>query len=332
MKMYIKEYYPFLIILLILNIMILFIGYIDPLVPIHALIYIVIINIAVAGFGIGFDYRRKQKFYKDIRQLSKHEDIDHLNREKSEFQKDYIDMLARLKKEYYSVVEIESNRTKENLDEMTRFIHDLKMPLTTMQLMINDLEPKSREKILTEWQRLDQKLNEILYLKRLPNIENDLHFEEIAFDQIINQSIRKLRTLCVHKGIGFDIHFNVEAVITDMKWITFIIDQLINNAVKYSENNDIEIRTTMADGFILFSIKDYGRGIKNADIKRLFDAGFTSTSDKNDSQSTGMGLYLAQEASKSLEIDISVKSVYGEYTIFVLTFPKMNHMTEIKTM
>lgn len=332
MKMYIKEYYPFLIILLILNIMILFIGYIDPLVPIHALIYIVIINIAVAGFGIGFDYRRKQKFYKDIRQLSKHEDIDHLNREKSEFQKDYIDMLARLKKEYYSVVEIESNRTKENLDEMTRFIHDLKMPLTTMQLMINDLEPKSREKILTEWQRLDQKLNEVLYLKRLPNIENDLHFEEVAFDQIINQSIRKLRTLCVHKGIGFDIHFNVEAVITDMKWITFIIDQLINNAVKYSENNDIEIRTTMADGFILFSIKDYGRGIKNADIKRLFDAGFTSTSDKNDSQSTGMGLYLAQEASKSLEIDISVKSVYGEYTIFVLTFPKMNHMTEIKTM
>lgn len=312
--------------------MILFIGYIDPLVPIHALIYIVIINIAVAGFGIGFDYRRKQKFYKDIRQLSKHEDIDHLNREKSEFQKDYIDMLARLKKEYYSVVEIESNRTKENLDEMTRFIHDLKMPLTTMQLMINDLEPKSREKILTEWQRLDQKLNEVLYLKRLPNIENDLHFEEVAFDQIINQSIRKLRTLCVHKGIGFDIHFNVEAVITDMKWITFIIDQLINNAVKYSENNDIEIRTTMADGFILFSIKDYGRGIKNADIKRLFDAGFTSTSDKNDSQSTGMGLYLAQEASKSLEIDISVKSVYGEYTIFVLTFPKMNHMTEIKTM
>ncbi|HJE19962.1 MAG TPA: sensor histidine kinase [Aliicoccus persicus] len=332
MKMYIKEYYPYFILLIIINVSILFISYIDPLVPMHALIYIVLINLFITAIAVGIDFNRKKEFYRSIRKLEKHEEIDYLPSERSAFQQDYFDVLRGLKQEYNKMVEIESNRTKENLDEMTRFIHDLKMPLTTMQLMINDLKEEDRSKILTEWQRLDQKLNEILYLKRLPNIENDLHFEMIKIPDIVNQSIRKLRTICLHKGIGFDIHFNVTEVVSDVKWVTFVIDQLISNAVKYSENNDIEIRTTMADGYVIFSIKDYGRGIKEADIKRIFDAGFTSTSDKNDNQSTGMGLYLAAQASNALEIEIDVESVYGAHTIFVLTFPKLNHMTEIRTM
>lgn len=332
MKLYVKEHYPYFILLGILNVSILLIGYVDPSVPMHALIYIVLINLVLILVGIWVDYLRKRKFYKDIKSFSNHEEIEHLNYPKTSFQEEYIDALLRLKRQYHTVLDQESSRTKENLDEMTRFIHDLKMPLTTMQLMINDLPPNDRVKILTEWQRMDQKLNEILYLKRLPNIENDLHFERLAFNTIIDQTIRKLRTICLHKGIGFDIHLNVKHVVSDMKWVTFVIDQLISNAVKYSEDNDIEIRTTMVNGYTNLSIKDYGRGIKQADLKRIFDAGFTSTSNKDDAQSTGMGLYLAKEATNALDIDIKVDSVYGDYTIFVLEFPKTNKMTEIQTM
>ncbi len=330
--MYIREYYPYFIILAILNLSILFIGYIDPSIPMQSLIYIVLINVLIIGLGMYFDYRRKRQFYKDVRSISKHEDIEHLQRARTNFQDEYLQTLDRLKSQYYKEVEKESSRTKENLDEMTRFIHDLKMPLTTMQLMLNDLNQKDKEKLSIEWQRIDQKLNEILYLKRLPNIKNDLHFESIDLKSIIGHSVQKLRTICLHKGIGFDIHLNVEAVVNDMKWVSFIIDQLISNAVKYSESNDIEIRTTMVDGFVHFSIKDYGRGIKKADMSRLFDAGFTSTSDKTESQSTGMGLYLAKEAADALEIDISVESEYGVYTIVVLKFPKVNDMTKIQSM
>lgn len=330
--MYIKEHYPYFIIIGLLNLSILVVGYIDPTIPMQALLYLVLINLVILIFGIFIDFRRKQNFYKDVRSLSRHEDIEHLNRARTIFQEDYIETLERLKRQYYAEVEKESSRTKENLDEMTRFIHDLKMPLTTMQLMLNDLDQKDKEKLSVEWQRIDQKLNEILYLKRLPNIENDLHFETLEFKYLIDRSVQKLRTICVHKGIGFDIHLNVETVVSDIKWVSFIIDQLISNAVKYSEQSDIEVRTTMVDGFIYFSIKDYGRGIREADLARIFDAGFTSTSDKTDQQSTGMGLYLAKEASDALEIEITVDSVYDVHTIFVLKFPKVNRVTEIQSM
>ena len=330
--MYVKEHYPYFIIIAILNICVLFIGFIDSSIPFESLIYIVLINLVILTLGVYLDYRRKRNFYKDIRNLSRHEHIEHFERGRTNFQDEYLQALDRLKRQYYKSVEKESSRTKENLDEMTRFIHDLKMPLTTMQLMLNDLEQKDKEKLSIEWQRIDQKLNEILYLKRLPNIKNDLHFETIDFKSIIDHSVQKLRTICLHKGIGFDIHLNVAEVVNDMKWVSFIIDQLISNAVKYSDSNDIEIRTTMIDGFVHFSIKDYGRGIKEADMSRLFDAGFTSTSDKTDSQSTGMGLYLAKEASDALEIDISLESEYGVYTIVVLKFPKVNDMTKIQSM
>lgn len=330
--MYLKEYYPYFIIIAILNLSILFVGYIDPSIPMQSLIYIVLINIVIIGFGIYIDYRRKHHFYKDVKRIMRHEDIEHLQRGKTAFQEEYLQTLERLKLQYYKEVEKESSRTKENLDEMTRFIHDLKIPLTTMQLMLNDLQQKDKEKLSIEWQRIDQKLNEILYLKRLPNIKNDLHFEAIDLESIIGRSVQKLRTICLHKGIGFDIHLNVETVINDIKWVSFIIDQLISNAVKYSESNDIEVRTTMIDGYVHFSIKDYGRGIKQSDMSRLFDAGFTSTSDKTDSQSTGMGLYLAKEAGDVLEIEISLESEYGAYTIVVLKFPKVNDMTKIRSM
>ena len=330
--MYVKEHYPYFILIAILNISILFVGYIDPSIPLNALIYIILINLVILAVGIYLDYQRKRRFYKDIRSLSRHEDIEHLERGRTNFETAYLEVLERLKLQYYKEVGKESSRTKENLDEMTRFIHDLKMPLTTMKLMLNDLDQKDKEKLSIEWQRIDQKLNEILYLKRLPNIENDLHFETIQLNSIIGHSVQKLRTICLHKGIGFDIHLNVGEIVNDMKWVSFIIDQLISNAVKYSASNDIEIRTTMVDGFVYFSIKDYGRGIKKEDINRIFDAGFTSTSDKTDTQSTGMGLYLAKEAADVLEIEITVDSVYGDYTIIMLKFPKVNHMTKIQSM
>src|SRR5699024_5369875 len=112
MKMYIKEYYPYFILLIIINVSILFISYIDPLVPMHALIYIVLINLFITAIAVGIDFNRKKEFYRSIRKLEKHEEIDYLPSERSAFQQDYFDVLRGLKQEYNKMVEIESNRTK----------------------------------------------------------------------------------------------------------------------------------------------------------------------------------------------------------------------------
>lgn len=322
--MYIRENYLWILFFVIVNIAILFVAVMDNSIPIESLIYIIMLNTLLLVIFLMVDIRRKKSFFNDIKNIRKHEDIDSADLPFTAFQKEYMEMLERLKVHHFNSLSNEASKTKENLDEVTRFVHDLKMPLTTMQLMLEDIKGDNKAKLMTEWHRLDQKLNEILYMKRLPNIKNDLYIEEVKLSQVFNHLIQKMRTMCMYKNIGFDIHLNVNECVTDLKWLTFIINEIISNAVKYSSNNDIEIRSSMLDGHTFISIKDYGRGIKSEDIKRIFDAGFTSTSDHGDTQSTGMGLYLAKEATQALGIEMDVTSVYGEYTIFVLKMPKDN--------
>src|SRR5699024_11532910 len=99
---------------------------------------------------------------------------------------------------------------------------------------------------------------------------------------------------------------------TDLKWFSFIIDQCIMNSVKYSENSDIDIESFLDEGWPVFRIKDRGRGIRERDLPRIFEAGFTSTSDHGDSQATGMGLYLADRKRTRL----NSSHVSNSYAVF----------------
>ncbi len=229
-------------------------------------------------------------------------------------------------------IEKESRKTRESLDEMTRWVHDMKMPMTTMKLMIDDLKDDEQLKIQEEWQRMEAMLNEMLYSKRLSNISNDLYIENVELEEIINSIIRKYRVICMQKGIGFDIHLDASLVQTDLKWCTFVLEQVISNSVKYSSDGDIAIRSMMEAGWITLEITDRGRGIRQEDLPRIFEAGFTSTSDHGDSRSTGMGLYLVREATAAMHIQLAVESDYGQGTTTKLTFPDRNNFQKVKTM
>lgn len=133
----------------------------------------------------------------------------------------------------------------------------------------------------------------------------------------------------MEKNIGFDIHLHEKNVHTDRKWLQFVMDQIITNSVKYSSDNDIVIKSQVTAGRMQLSVTDYGRGIKEKDIHRIFEAGFTSTSDHHDDQSTGMGMYLTKEVCDALAINIDVTSVYGDYTTVTLTFSKANEFSKI---
>ncbi|WP_245541943.1 sensor histidine kinase [Salinicoccus albus] len=245
----------------------------------------------------------------------------------------FIDVkLSTMKKYHNDSLEKETKKTEENLDELTRWIHDMKMPMTTMKLMIDDLDNKNRPAMEEEWLRLDATLNEMLYDKRLTNISNDLYIESVEIENVLSNTIRKLKTICIEKGIGFDMDLHVSHIETDLKWFSFMMDQIIGNSVKYSENSDIAISSYLREGWPVLEISDAGRGIRQEDIPRIFEAGFTSTSDHGDKGSTGMGMYLTKEAAGAMDIVIDVSSRYGEGTATMLTFPKKNEFQEVQTM
>ena len=327
--MYIKENIPVFLLFSVFNLVILLIGFIDNSIPNIAVLYIFIFNLLIFIIYIVWDLIRRKQFTSDLAHLESLDDVVGMSSGSTPEQRMIYDKLDELRRTHQNELDRESQRTRENLDELTRFIHDMKMPVTTMKLMIDDLDGAERNKISTEWTRLNSMLNEVLYLKRLPNIKNDLYIEQINLAELLNASIKKLRDICMKKNIGFDIRLHESEVHTDRKWMQFVLDQIITNSVKYSEDNDIVINGQVIKKQMIVKVTDYGRGIKEKDVGRIFESGFTSTSDHDDEQSTGMGLYLTKEVCDVLGVNIDVQSVYDEYTTVTLTFNQANEFTEI---
>ncbi|KHE66928.1 ATP-binding protein, partial [Halobacillus sp. BBL2006] len=169
-----------------------------------------------------------------------------------------------------------------------------------------------------------------LHQKRMPFIENDLYVEQTDLEDLIFSEIKTLQSWCVQKGIGFDLDLEAASVLSDAKWLAFIVRQLLTNAVKYSETSDIHLHSFESEGRTVLIIKDEGRGIDAKDLPRIFNKGFTSTTQHQDHAATGMGLYLTKKIAQSLHIHIEVHSTLNEGTTFTLTFPKMNEFETIR--
>lgn len=327
--MYFKENISTILLFIGFNGVILLIGFIDNSIPNVAVTYIFLFNLLIFLTYITWDYVRKRQFNNEFKNLESLDDTVGMTVGNTPQQRIIYEKLRDMRTIHQNELDKESLKTRENLNELTRFIHDMKMPVTTMKLMIDDLQGENRKKLSEEWTRLNSMLNEALYLQRLPNIKNDLYIEEINLDIVLNSAIKKLKDICIRKQIGFDIHLHEEMVYTDRKWIQFVIDQIVTNSVKYSKDNDIVVKGQSREGQMILSVTDYGRGIKRKDIDRIFEAGFTSTSHHEDAQATGMGMYLTKEVCKVLGITIDVQSEFGEFTTVTLTFSKVNEFSKI---
>ena len=327
--MYFKENISVIILFLIMNSFIVLVGLVDSGIPNVSIIYLVLFNLLILVIYLAWDFNRKRVFSKEFDGLMTLNDIEGINKPHVNAQKQVYEKLDELRTYHQTLLEEEAGKTKENLDELTRFIHDMKMPVTTMKLMIDDLEGTDHDKLASEWTRLNNMLNEVLYLQRLPNIKNDLYIERLNINDLVKRSILKLRSICIRKNIGFDVNFQTDYIYSDKKWLQFVIDQILANCVKYSSDNDIVIVGIMEDEHFKLSVTDFGRGIKAKDIDNIFQAGFTSTSDHDDDQSTGMGLYLSKEVCDILNIKLTAQSEYQEYTTMTLSFNKANSFSNI---
>lgn len=230
----------------------------------------------------------------------------------------------------------ELNHTKVQLqeysDELLAWVHEVKAPLTTINLMLEHIEDLAlRRKLETEWLRLHLLVDQQLHQTRLASIEKDNYLTEIELRTVVYKEIRAMQAWCLEKDIGFDVAELNEIVLTDTKWIAFIVRQLLSNAIKYSpKNSEIFIFTEVdTSSATLLHIKDNGIGIRKEDLPRIFQKSYTGTAGRESAQSTGMGLYLAQKIAHKIGVHISVQSVAGEGSIFTLRFPLQNEYTKL---
>ncbi|MFE3576640.1 sensor histidine kinase [Lysinibacillus sp. NPDC059133] len=221
---------------------------------------------------------------------------------------------------------------QEYSDELLAWVHEVKAPLTSINLMLDHIEDLTlRRKLETEWIRLHLLVDQQLHQTRLASIEKDNYMMEIELKSVVYKEIRAMQAWCIEKGIGFDVEELTDTVTTDGKWLAFIIRQILSNAIKYSPaNSEVLIFTEVeTNGATLLHIKDAGMGIRQEDLPRIFYKSYTGTAGRESAQSTGMGLYLAHNVAQKIGVRITVQSSVGEGSIFTLRFPLQNEYVKL---
>lgn len=275
------------------------------------------------------DYRRWKYSYKEMcKAINNQEEIDaSLPSVNYYFEVQIIKDIVRLKNiENEREVQEVKTALEEINDYITKWVHEIKIPISVCELIVDKIEEIDvSEQLVLELDRVKFLINQVLYTSRASSYSEDLQVNEINIEKIVKEVVKRNAAFFISKNIDLNLSNIDYNVMSDEKWISYIIDQLINNACKYvSEEGKIDIYAIEDDKAINLHIKDNGIGIKEKDIKRIFDRGFTGENGRNISKSTGMGLYLSMKMAHELNHDIYVESEEGNGTEFTICFYKLS--------
>ncbi|MGE6628876.1 sensor histidine kinase [Bacillus sp. NPDC077027] len=330
---YLKERRSWILFLLSLQLLILFVAFLDATIPFTSLLYIVFISSSMMIVFLILRFRKETAYFQALKEWDEHINDQNTHPPDSPFEQLIHDTMTEQIKRYRQMAWQHQTEREEEKDELLAWIHEVKTPLTAMHLMIDRIKEQPLKSNLTyEWLRIHLLLDAQLHQSRLQHIENDLYIESLDLQAIVTKEIRPLLSWCMQKGIGFDLSLDQKHVLSDAKWLSFMIRQVLTNAVKYSEASDIVITSNQLDGKTVLRIKDKGRGIDPRDLPRIFDKGFTSTTNHLDTASTGMGLYLTKKGATALHMTIHVDSKVDCGTDVTFVFPRKNDFVHIAGM
>jgi len=225
--------------------------------------------------------------------------------------------------EEVSKVKIEKDDYREYIEQ---WAHEIKVPLTSIILNCNNNLDDNSRKILIQTKHIEDCLEQVLYYARLGNVEKDYMIKEVCLDEFVGDALLRNKQTLIQNHISVETSNLEYDVYTDSKWLIFIINQIINNSVRYSTDDPVlEIIGSEKNDTVLLEIKDNGMGIRESEIGRVFQKGFTGSNGRIRKGSTGMGLYLCKGLCDKLGIEIKIDSELDKYTNVKIIFPKLGH-------
>ncbi|MGM9534411.1 MAG: ATP-binding protein, partial [Intestinibacter sp.] len=219
---------------------------------------------------------------------------------------------------------------KDYKDYIESWVHEIKLPITTMELICENNKNEITRKLQTELSRIDNFVEIILYYARLDKVYKDYIIKEIDLSKVIYETITKNKTYFIQNKMMIDVNCS-HTVFSDKKWLAFIINQILINSTKYKREpvGKISIYTEAVKDGVKLYIEDNGIGIEKSEINRIFDKGFTGTNGRQNKKSTGIGLYLSKKLCTKLGIEIYAESEINKYTRIILLFPKDDYLSKL---
>lgn len=206
---------------------------------------------------------------------------------------------------------------QESLDYYTTWVHEIKTPISVMRMTLQEEDSEEHRELMAQLFRIEQYVDMVLTYMRLGSSQTDFLFREYELDGIIRQAVRKYAPLFVRNRIRLVYEPVDVRVVTDEKWLLFIIEQLLSNAIKYTKEGTVTVAVSEQK---VLSVADTGMGIAPEDLPRIFEKGFTGYHGREDKKATGLGLYLCRQTARKLGIGLRADSVPGRGSTFYLEF------------
>ncbi|PTL08556.1 sensor histidine kinase [Staphylococcus gallinarum] len=316
--------------IMLLHLIFLGIAYIDYDISVGSIYYIIILNLGLTSLFLVFTYVKEIKFFIHLNDNIEPEELKHKGLADTPFQQKMVEYLYNQITSQKLIVTKQRMKIQSTEASLTDFVHDIKTPVTAMKLMIEkEADMDKKRALLFEWTRINDMLDKQLYLTRIESQNNDMYFEYVPLKRLIIEEIQLTRYLSQAKGIGYELDLDESHhVYTDSKWCRMMIRQIFSNAIKYSENSTIYVKSSLINEQVQVQIKDEGRGISKKDLPRIFDKGFTSTNYRNETTSSGIGLYLVNTVKENLGIQVEVVSDEGHGTEVTFIFPTQNELVK----
>ncbi len=229
------------------------------------------------------------------------------------------------------VTEYDEKR-RDMADYYTMWIHQIKTPIAAMRLLLQDeaqgreVQGKGEREAAEELFKIEQYAEMALHYARLDSLSSDLLFKQQEVFKIVKKALKKYGILFIGSKLFFSMEEFSCMAVTDEKWLCFVVEQLLSNALKYTREGGISIYGAdargerMAGRVSFLVIEDTGIGIREADLPRIFERGFTGYNGRLDQKSTGIGLYLCRQIMDRLSHSIRVESAEGKGTKVILGF------------
>ncbi|MDE7325406.1 MAG: sensor histidine kinase [Lachnospiraceae bacterium] len=281
--------------------------------PLGAVLYPTLLCSVLGAGLLVFDYRKEAK---------KHERLQELSLRGAELMEGFYAAGDWLEEDYQIIVEalraeIKSEKDAMNLhyaemvDYYTVWVHQVKTPIAALRLYLEGEDSKNARRMREEVFRIEQYVGMVLAFLRLDFESTDYVFAEYNLDDLVRGAVKKFAGQFIRRKLALIYEPLKLRIVTDEKWFSFCLEQLLSNALKYTKSGSVSI--TLEEGDVL-CIRDTGIGIAAEDLPRVFEKGYTGYHGREDKKASGIGLYLCKRICKNLGHSISLTSALGEGT------------------
>ena len=298
-------------------------------------IYIPIIVIVSYFIGLFCEYFSKKRYYKNLQNMLDELDEKYLITEiiktpdfiEGKILKDTLEQIDKSMNENVNKYKYLQEDYKEYIE---LWIHEIKIPIAASKMVIENNKNSVTKSIDEELEKVENYIEQALFYARSNTVEKDYYIKKSNLKEIVNESIKKNKSVLIQEKVGINAYDLEVTVNTDSKWIVFILNQIIQNSVKYRNKDvesNLEIYSKQGKENVTLYIKDNGIGIKKGEIERVFEKGFTGTNGRlSGKKSTGIGLYLCKKLCDKLGIAIELNSIQGEGTEVKILFPNSSYL------